>query len=213
MRITLAIPTNRGVRGKTVQSLLELVAYSDVHDFQIIVAEKGFTVAENRNYIIVQSQKNKSDYVLMVDDDMTFPPDTLEKLLAHKKEVVGVNSYSRCLPLSSTVGLMDKNGEYLRPEHHTAWECRIPKELFKCYFVGMGVALIDMNIFEKIEKPYFEFITYKKGDFKGMVKIGEDGSFCEKVKKAGMGIWCDGSLEIGHIGEYIYQEEIINKLL
>ena len=200
MRITLAIPTNRGVRGKTVQSLLELVAYSKEHEFHIIVAERGYTISENRNYIVVQAQRNKSDYVLMIDDDMTFEKDTLEKLLAHKKEVVGVNSYSRCLPLSSTVGLLDKNGEYMRPEHHTAWEMRIPKELFKCYFVGMGVGLIDMKVFEKIEKPYFEFTTYKKGEFRGMVKVGEDGAFCEKVRKAGMDVWCDGNLEVGHLG-------------
>ena len=206
MKVTLAVCTNRQVKPKTVQSLLELVAYSKDIDFHILVATRGFTIAENRNYCVVQAQRNNSDYLLFVDDDMTLPPDTLEKLLARNKDVVGVNSYSRCLPLSSTVGLLDKNGEYLRPEHHTAWECRVPKELFKCYFVGMGVGLIDMKVFEKIEKPYFEFITYKKGEFKGMVKVGEDGAFCEKVKKAGMEIWCDGSIPIGHLGEYEYKE-------
>jgi len=206
MKVTLAVCTNRQVKPKTVQSLLELVAYSKDIDFHILVATRGFTIAENRNYCVVQAQRNNSDYLLFVDDDMTLPPDTLEKLLARNKDVVGVNSYSRCLPLSSTVGLLDKNGEYLRPEHHTAWECRVPKELFKCYFVGMGVGLIDMKVFEKIEKPYFEFITYKKGEFKGMVKVGEDGSFCEKVKKSGGEIWCDGSIPIGHLGEYEYKE-------
>ena len=203
-KVTLSVCTNRGVRPKTVGSLLEMVTHSKDIDFHIVIAERGYTVAENRNYLVVQAQRNGSEYILFIDDDMTFPPDTLERLLAHKKEVVGVNSYSRCLPLSSTVGLLDKNGEYLRPEHHTAWECRIPKELFKCYFVGAGVLLIDMKVFEQIEKPYFEFTTYKKGEFKGMVKVGEDGSFCEKVKKAGGEIWCDGSLPIFHIGEYLY---------
>jgi len=71
----------------------------------------------------------------------------------------------------------------------------------------MGVGLIDMRVFERIEKPYFEFITYKKGDFKGMVKIGEDGSFCEKVKKVGIDIYCDPTIAIGHLGEYEYKDE------
>ena len=204
-KITLAICTNRGVRAKTAQCLLEMVAYSKEIDWQILVAERGYTVAENRNYCVVQAEKNGSAYLLFVDDDMTFGKDTLERLMFAEKEVVGVNSYSRCLPLSSTVGLIDANGEYLRPEHHTAWEMKIPKKLFKCYFVGMGVALIDMKVFEKIEKPYFEFTTYQKGEFKGMVKDGEDGTFCLKVKKAGMDIWCNGGLDVGHLGEYEFK--------
>ena len=206
MKITLAVCSNRGIRPKTLGSLLEMVTHSKEIDFHIVIAEKGFTTAENRNYSVVQAQKNGSDYLLFVDDDMTFPPNTLEQLFSHKKGVVGVNSYSRVLPLASTVGLMDKNGEYMRPEKHTEWETRVPKELFKAYFVGTGVCLIDMKVFELIDKPYFAFETYKSGEFKGMVKVGEDGAFCEKVKKAGMDIWCDGSIPVGHIGEFIYQE-------
>jgi len=207
LKITLALCTNRGVKAKTVASLLDLVARTKNVDFHILVASKGYTISENRNYCVVQAQKNSSNYLFFVDDDMTFPPDTLERLMSHKKGVVGVNSYSRCLPSSSTVGLLDKNGEYLRPEHHTPWERRIPKSLFECYFVGAGVCLIDMDVFNKIKKPYFEFITYKKGEFVGMIKVGEDGSFCEKVRAAGEKIWCDGSIEIGHLGDMEYKKE------
>jgi len=202
MKITLAICTNRDVKAKTLQSLLELVNYTKDVDFHILVAQRGYTIAENRNYCVVQAQKNGSDYLFFVDDDMTFLPDTLESLLKHKLGVVGVNSYSRCLPLSSTVGLMDDDGKYMHPDKHTAWEMRIPSKLFNCYFVGCGICLIDMKVFDKIEKPYFEFIA---GD-NGMVLHGEDGTFCEKVKKAGMDIWCDGSIEVSHIGEYLYSK-------
>lgn len=174
--------------------------YPDI-DFHILVATRGFTIAENRNYCVVQAQKNGSDYLLFIDDDMIFPEDTLETLLTHQKDVIGVNSYSRCLPPSSTVGLMDKEGKYMHPDKHTAYEMIVPKHLFKAYFVGAGVMLIDMKVFNKIEAPYFEFIY----DDKGMVLHGEDGTFCEKVKKAGMDIWCDGSIEIGHLGEYEYR--------
>lgn len=201
MKITLAVCTNRLVRPKTVASLLEMVAHSK-HDYHILVAERGYTIAENRNYCVIQAQRNKSDYLLFIDDDMTFPADTLDRLLAHKKEVVGVNSYSRCLPLSSTVGLMDKNGEYMHPERHFEWETKIPTELFRCYFVGAGILLIDMSVFEKIKSPYFKFTTDKKGQ----VVHGEDGYFCKQVKEAGIDIWCDPTLPIGHLGEYEYKE-------
>lgn len=212
VKITIALCTNRQVRPKTVSSLMEMVAYSKV-DWHILIAERGYTISENRNYSVVQAQKNNSGYLLFIDDDMTFPKDTLEKLLVHKKEVVGVNSYSRCLPLSSTVGLMDKKGEYKHPDKYPSFELKIPEELFRCYFVGAGVLLIDMKVFEKIKKPYFEFTTYKQGEFKGMVKDGEDGTFCKKVREAGMDVWCDGSIEVGHLGEYEYKKEEINNVI
>lgn len=204
LKITLGLATNRGFRPKTTASLLEMVAYSRDIDFHTCLAERGYTVAENRCYIVVQAMKNNSDFILMVDDDMVFEKDTLTRLLAHNKEVIGVNSYSRCLPLSSTVGLMDANGEYMSPDKHTEWEMQIPNELFKAYFVGAGILLIDMKVFEKIKKPYFTF-TYDKN---GQVIHGEDGSFCKKVLDVGIDVWCDGSLDIEHLGEYAFKRPV-----
>jgi len=169
-------------------------------DFHMLVATRGFTIAENRKYCVVQAQRNKSEYLMFIDDDMTFPENTLEALLTHQKDVVGVNSYSRCLPASSTVGLMDKEGKYMHPDKHTAYEMRVPQDLFEAYFVGAGIMLIKMDVFEKIKKPHFEFVIADEG----IVLHGEDGTFCDKVKEAGMKVWCDGSLGIGHLGEYEY---------
>lgn len=211
MKITLAVCTNRDIKAKTLGSLLEMVDYSKEIDWHILIAQRGYTISENRCYCVVQAQKNGSEYLLFVDDDMTFPADTAERLLAHKKEVVGVNSYSRCLPPSSTVGLMNDKGEYMHPDRHSAWEMKIPNELFEAYFVGAGVMLIDMKVFEKINKPFFDF----KSDQSGQVVHGEDGIFCERVKKAGMSVWCDGTIKVGHLGEYEYKdpEESLTKVI
>lgn len=177
-----------------------MVNHSKSHDFQIVVAEQGYTISENRNYCVVQAQKNNSDYLLFVDDDMTFPANTLERLLSHGKKVVGVASNSRVLPKSPTVGLMDENGNYMHPEKFPPWKMKIPDELFKAFFVGGGVLLIDMKVFNSLTKPYFTFESNEDGK----VTKGEDGYFCDKCKKAGIDIWCDPEIEIGHIGEYIY---------
>lgn len=204
MKITLAIVTNRLVQPQTLESLLKLVAHSQ-HDYHVLVATRGYTIAENRNYCVIQALKNASNYLLFVDDDMIFPEDTLEKLLAHKKEIVGVNSYSRCLPLSSTVGLMNEKGEYKHPDYHPDFEMKIPDELFKAYFVGCGVCLIDMRIFKVLKKPWFAFVAGKDGQ----IVHGEDGYFCEKAKKAGYDIWVDPTIPIGHIGSFVYQANAI----
>lgn len=207
MKVTLAICTNRDVKSKTLDSLLRLVNETKDVEFDILVASRGYTISENRNYCVAHAQKNGSDYLFFVDDDMTFPSDTLTRLLAHKKEVVGVNSYSRCLPLSSTVGKMDEKGEYMHPDKYPKWEMEIPGEMFKAYFVGAGVLLINMEVFNRIEKPYFSFETYEEDELKGMVKNGEDGLFCDNVRKAGMDVWCDGTIHVGHIGDFEYKRE------
>lgn len=199
MKITIAIPTNREIKPKMMESLLKVVTYSQ-HDYHILLADRGYTVAENRNYAVIQAMRNKSDYLLFVDDDMVFPENTLERLLTNKKEIVGVATNKKVLPKQSTIGLFDENGEYKDPERHPDWEMKLPDELFKAFFVGGGVLLIDMKVFEKIEKPYFEFITNEDG----MVTDGEDGMFCKKAQKAGFDTWCDPTLTIGHIGNYIY---------
>lgn len=209
MKITLAICTNRGVRPKTAQCLLELVNYSKEIDFQVLVAERGYTVAENRNYCVEQAKRNGSEYLLFIDDDMTFPPNTLESLLSHKKEVVGVRSYSRCFPLSQTVGVQDKNGDYMHPNKHMPHQLELPPELTEVYFVGMGIGLIDLKVFEKIKSPYFMF-TYDKN---GQVKNGEDGTFCAKVKKEGMKVWCDPTIPVGHLGEHEFKRQIDNEII
>jgi len=206
-KITIAICTNREIKAKTLEALLNLVKDTK-HELDIVVATRGFTIAENRNYCVIKAQKNKSDYLLFVDDDMTFPPETLDILLSHQKDVVGVNSYSRLLPLSSTVGLMDENGQYKHPDRYPEWEMKIPDDLFEAYFVGCGICLIDMKVFEKVKEPFFRF-SYEKT---GLVKSGEDGNFCDRARKEGFKIWCDPTILVGHIGEMEYSKELEIKL-
>lgn len=200
------------MKPKTVGSLLDLVNYSQ-DDFHIIVPERGYTIAENRSHSVIQAMKNGSDYLFFVDDDMIFPKDTLEKLMVHTKEVVGVNSPKKELVEivgtnytvrgsigNTTVGLLDKDGGYKDPGKYPGFEMELPKELFKAYFVGTGVMLIDMKVFEKLEKPYFK---HEMND-EGLVICGEDGYFCKKVRQAGIDVWCDPTIKIGHIGDYEY---------
>lgn len=206
-KITIGIPTNRGIKGKTAKCLLELVSRGE-HDFHIVVADEGFTTAQNRIYIAMQALKNKSDWVFMVDDDMTFGASILDDLLATEKEIIGVNSYSRVFPLSTTVALMDEQGNYKDPSKHPAWELKVPYDVFECFAIGTGIILIKTEVFEKIKKPWFKFDMHEDGY---MIE-GEDAWFCSQAKKKGYKIWCDGTQEIGHVGETVYGDEIDTRL-
>ena len=186
MKIAIGIPTNRGLKAKTAQSLLELTAHGG-HEFCFVFATEGYTVAENRNYIAVQALNQGCDWLLFVDDDMVFPPDTLGCLLAHGKRIIGVASNSRILPLKHTVELPDGIAE-------------LPNELFQTKAVGCGVMLVDMAVFKEIERPWFGFKTFPTGQ----IARGEDAWFCDLAREKGIEIWCDPTIKIGHIGDFIF---------
>lgn len=196
-KMAIAIITNRGVKAETVRSVMNLMATTK-HQLLPIVATQGYTIAENRAFAVIQAIKAGCSHILFLDDDMIFPEDTLEKLLAHKQEVVGVYSFSRALPLTPTVAFMDENGNHL--PHDQIAIFKRPAELFECFSIGMGVALIDLKVFDVIDKPWFEFRNHPSG--KNLV--GEDAWFCEKAKEKGYKIWCDPTIDIKHIGDYQY---------
>src|SRR3990167_3847385 len=200
MKICIAMVSNRLIQPKTVLSLANLLRETK-HETHVVLATEGYTTAQVRIYCVIQAQKAECTHILYLDDDMLFEKDALDRLLAHGKEIVGVNAYSRALPLSSTVGLMDKDGKYLEPEKHTEWEMRIPEGLFECFSIGTGVLLIDMKVFDVIAKPWFKFDMHEEG----YMKQGEDSWFCTEAKKKGYKIYCDPTLKIGHIGSYIYE--------
>lgn len=202
MKITLGIPTNRGVRGKTVKCLLDLVAHGG-YDFHIVCATEGYTTAQNRIYLAVQAQRNQSDYILYIDDDMTFGPNVLDQLLETGKEIVGVNSYSRTLPLSTTLMMMNEKGEYKDPSKHLSWEMEVPEEVFEVLAIGFGIALVKMEVFEKMKKPWFKFDMHPEG----WMKQGEDAWFCSQARKLGCKIWAHGGITVGHLGEFEFKKE------
>ena len=47
---------------------------------------------------MAQAYKEKCTHILFSDDDMEYPPDTLQKLLAHDKDLIGTLYNIRRLP-------------------------------------------------------------------------------------------------------------------
>lgn len=189
-KICIGIPCNRAIRPKTVLSLLEMVAFSD-YSYYFVIATEGYTISENRNYIATHAINNGCTHLLFIDDDMVFPPDTLERLLNHQKEIVGVVYHSRKFPPEPTVVL--ENGSVLKSEN-------IPKEPMKCQHVGTGIMLIDLNVFKKIDRPWFTTETHETG----WTLVGEDAFFCTQARNKGIEVWCDPTLDIKHIGDFLY---------
>ena len=149
---------------------------------------------EARRICVEEAQSVKASHLFFMDSDMMMPGDTLNKLLAHNKMIVGCSYNERRLPLVHTVKVKDENG--LKSVASTD----LPKHLFKCYALGMGCLLIDMRVFDTIEKPWFFFSSFSDG----RMDYGEDVWFCEQAHKAGIDVWCDPTFQPRHIGEFAY---------
>lgn len=200
-KITIAIPTNRNIQPQTVESLMKLVTRGG-YNFHIIVAENGYTVAENRNYIVVQAIVNNSDFLIMIDDDMTLEETALDKLIANNKDICGVAYHprtggDRTKCITSLAEVNKKEFINLETNKNPKY-----KTLFECYATGTGVILIKTDVFKKIPQPWFEFKYFKTGQ----CKEGEDWNFCIKAKKHGYKIWTDPRIKVGHLGEMEYKK-------
>jgi GT2 family glycosyltransferase len=197
-KITLAIPSNRGIKNKTVESIMRLIAnnVNGDYEFHCICPSEGYTIAENRNYIAVQALKNDSDYVFMVDDDMVFDSDILDVLISNNKPICGVTYHPRCETSPNAVHLdethiieIEKNKD--NPKYNKVFECKA---------VGTGIILIKTSVFLAMAQPYFAFEYFDNG----CVKTGEDWYFCLKAKELGIKTYADPTVDIKHIGEKLF---------
>ena len=183
--ILIGVPCSRFIFVKTAFSLTTILNAETK-----LVFQEGPYVHENMNNIVAQAQG--CSHILFIDHDMVFEPQILTKLLAHNKDIVGTAYNYRSLPLTTMVKEADEHG-YIMP-------AKIPDHLFKCYGVPTGCLLVKTLVFEKLKKPYFFFEHGEQGE----IITGQDILFCRNAQKAGFEIWCDPTIIINHIGDYLY---------
>jgi Glycosyl transferase family 2 len=141
------------------------------------------------------------DWLVMVDDDATFPPDVLRKLLGHQRDAVCALAYQRKPPYRPCIfelgpeGLL---GAHLEGAERTG--------LRKVDVSGLHLGCFKTSVFKKLReagiKNYF-------GGFEE--KVGEDFAFSLNLKKAGIQLHCDTDLIAGHIGSSVIVDEEFKK--
>ena len=186
----VGIPTLSGsLRMETVVSIVDIIANSG---FPVAIFFcKGSILPDNRKKLVVDALRARCTHLLFLDADIELEKGAVQKLLAHDKFIVGGNIHKKSLPLQDTTKLLGKNGEAVVGE--------LPDELFQCHSVATACMLIKMKVFREIDKPWFLFEYDKDGNL-----TGEDVWFCKQARKKGFEIWCDPTIEIGHIGDYTY---------
>lgn len=193
MKVFIAVPSMDSVPAFFAQSLALLQRDCDVQ----IGWEVGSLVYHARNNLARQALKSDADWVLWLDSDMVFAPDTLQRMLKVCKDndisFLTAVCFRRKPPY--TPCLFDRLEKVDKGASYTAL-MSVPEGLFKVGGCGFAGVLMSSDVLLSVQSKFGRM-------FDPMDGFGEDVSFCWRARQCGYDIWCDSSIEFGHVGNCI----------
>lgn len=193
MKVFIAVPSMDSVPAFFAQSLALLQRDCDVQ----IGWEVGSLVYHARNNLARQALKSDADWVLWLDSDMVFAPDTLQRMLKVCKDndidFLTAVCFRRKPPY--TPCLFDRLENVDKGASYTAL-MSVPEGLFKVGGCGFAGVLMSSDVLLSVQSKFGRM-------FDPMDGFGEDVSFCWRARQCGYDIWCDSSIEFGHVGNCI----------
>ncbi len=101
MKVLVAIPALDMVATDFAMSLATLMS-TRAYDKKLqreaqvsLFCQRGSIIMEARNACVAAAEQIGASHILFIDSDMSFPPDTLDRLLAHHVDIVGGNYVRR----------------------------------------------------------------------------------------------------------------------
>ena len=185
--VAVCVPCQDLVHHDFMLSLIGMLFVSQPFCRPALQTYQGAAISWSRNALVELSLKNKADWLLFVDSDMTFPNETLGHLLNRGRSVIGATYPRRRAPFDSLGRLKPHPGRDVSNGG-----------VFEAEFIPGGMLLVKASVFRQIKKPWFEE-TYDYSQDPPFVT--EDYGFCNKAKAAGVSIWIDIDLSqhIGHL--------------
>ncbi len=201
MKILIAVPTFETIYPDVFKAIYDLKRIIDVeYVFEFI---RGYDCAIARNKIVMKAQELKADYILMVDNDVIIPSDTIEKFLHNPIDVcLGVypkrnsdNTYDGKICMFK---YLDDHGnelfDYKTEDLFTVKELRMYDYRTRIHGGGMGCAFIKTSVFDRIEYPWFYYQQYPNKEY-----LSEDLFLCEQLKRNKIPIYMDTRVRCKHI--------------
>ena len=215
--IFIAMPCYDSVKINTMLSVIKLVQQLGKSGIEVgIHTMKSPLIHQARNYLTSVFLTTEYQYLLFIDSDVEFDPESVLKMLIAKKNIV-------CTPYR--VKSADIN------QHLYTVEFKDPKNililaggLVEIEAGPTGLMLIDRKVFEKIiknrpdlkiknrvnpgikedEKSHGFYYLFFDFAFEDGYTIGEDLSFCKLARKEGFKLYANIDSMTAHRGEYAW---------
>lgn len=193
-KILIAIPTDRNIQPETFKSVYDLIVPEGYETtFQYFF---GYQVDQIRNLIADWVVKG-FDYLLSVDSDIIFPPDTLVRFLGHNVDVVS-GLYIQRIPGTHRLEIYEDNAT--GGVSNAPYENLKGRGLVEVAGCGFGCVLAKAEVFRKIGYPQFQY--HSAIDHKNTVS--EDVDFCRKARHNGFKIYADTDVKCQHKGQFVF---------
>lgn len=197
-KILIAIPCMDKVEAQFAQALatLEKVGHC------IISMEIGSLIYNSRNNLCKTALQLNCDYILWLDSDMVFPPETLKRLLEVMEktgaDIVSGLYFRRVAPYTPVAfSKLDINGKLCSWENYNGPLDQGPQEVPG---IGFGCVLHRTELLLEMAAQFTDF-------FGPLANVGEDLSFCWRARQLGYKIVLDTNLKLGHVGHAVITED------
>lgn len=150
-RVCLCIPSTRTWEARTSACISGVATFSAINGVSIgIVNLETSMVTKGRNDLVDQVLKHGFEYAMWIDSDMVVPPDTIIRLLKHKKDIVGA-TYNKRVPPYETLGKLKGKAPEAGEVLHG---------LFEAEQLPAGCMLVKTDVYRKLGWPWY-FETYR----------------------------------------------------
>lgn len=199
----------RDVAGEFCRDMVNLVAYDTSHNRRLrgfINHRAGANLSTARNLVVERFLESSSTHLWFVDSDMTFAPDTVDRLLEADAPIVSAlcfgQRYHQKGGLSFfTVMFRREPDGFVRVEDYP------PDEVIAVDAVGAGCILIHRDVFEDPNVRDPGLLPWYAEIADTEIVYGEDVTFCLRARKAGWPVKVHTGVQAGHIKTHEVTED------
>jgi len=206
------------VKARFMESVLDLVLYDSAHNKRLgggggyLSWKSSANVSHGRNEMCNMLLDHPgADWLLMLDSDMTFEADLLDKLMAAADPVEAPIVGGLCFGYvdgetahaATLYGHFDVETGVI--ERYNVWP---EDKLFKVMATGAACLLIHRSVLEKIRDHGFSkaYPFFQEGEINGH-RVGEDITFCLRAGVAGFPVFVHTGVQLGHVKNVVLNTE------
>jgi hypothetical protein len=203
----IGIPFNHGMDAQFHLSVTNLGHHLSTHGWDVdINYAEGSLLSTQRNRLAKAAIARGHD-LLFIDSDITFTVPAALKIISSPYGIVGGLYYARRSPYHPLVFKEDLTEE--QNVFRSLPYKDLPEGPFLCKGLGTGFLRIKHDTLKYLDSHWaerqdrlFNFMPLPNGD-----QYGEDLSFFRRCNLTGIDVWCDPTVDIGHLGTQVVNKQ------